>query len=87
MRVNELVVHEIRISFHEQLMKLSISYHNKFIHSHNACSKRTIQNGLLEFAFLGLSNWFIVKFIKRGSSRPVCAVYDIYGRDARCLGF
>ena len=24
MRVNELVVHEIRISFHEQLMKLSI---------------------------------------------------------------
>ena len=33
MRVNELVVHKIKISFHEQLMKLSISYHNKFIHS------------------------------------------------------
>ena len=26
MRVNELVVHEIRISFHEQLMKLSIRH-------------------------------------------------------------
>jgi len=65
MRVNEFVVHEIKISFHEQLMKLPISYHNKFIHSHNACSKPTIQNGMLEFAFLGLSNGFIVKIIER----------------------
>ena len=65
MRVNEFDVHEIKILFHEQLMKLSISYHNKFIHSHNACLNPTIQNGWLELAFLGLSNWFIVKLIKR----------------------